>query len=59
MTYDNFTIKAQEAILKSQQLAGGFDQQGVDTVHLLKGIIETDPKLAEFIFNKMASTWQF
>ena len=53
MTYDNFTIKAQEAILKSQQIAGGFEQQGVDTVHLIKGIIETDPKLSEFIFNKM------
>lgn len=53
MTYDNFTIKAQEAILKSQQLAGKLDQQGVDTVHLVKGIIETDPKLTEFIFNKI------
>lgn len=53
MTYDNFTIKAQEAILKSQQLAGKLEQQGVDTVHLIKGIIETDPKLAEFIFNKV------
>jgi len=53
MTYDNFTIKAQEAILKSQQLAGKLDQQGVDTVHLIKGIIETDPKLTEFIFNKL------
>jgi ATP-dependent Clp protease ATP-binding subunit ClpB len=53
MTYDNFTIKAQEAILKSQQLAGKLEQQGVDTVHLIKGIIETDPKLVEFIFNKV------
>ena len=53
MTYDNFTIKAQEAILKSQQIAGGLDQQSVDTVHLVKGIIETDEKLAEFLFNKM------
>ena len=53
MTYDNFTIKAQEAILKSQQLAGKLEQQGVDTVHLIKGIIETDPKLVEFIFNKI------
>ena len=57
MTYDNFTIKAQEAILKSQQIAGGFEQQGVDTVHLIKGIIETDPKLSEFIFNKMGNKY--
>jgi len=53
MTYDNFTIKAQEAILKSQQLAGSLDQQGVDTVHLIKGLIETDEKLLEFLFNKL------
>jgi len=53
MTYENFTVNAQEAILKSQQLAGSLDQQGVDTIHLIKGIIETDEKLAEFLLNKM------
>ena len=53
MTYDNFTVNAQEAILKSQQLAGSLDQQGVDTVHLVKGIMETDLKLVEFLLNKM------
>ena len=53
MTYENFTVNAQEAILKSQQLAGSLDQQGVDTVHLIKGILETDEKLAEFLLSKM------
>ena len=53
MTYENFTVNAQEAILKSQQLAGSLEQQGVDTVHLIKGIIETDEKLAEFLLNKV------
>ena len=53
MTYENFTVNAQEAILKSQQLAGSLDQQGVDTIHLIKGIIETDEKLAEFLLNKV------
>ncbi len=53
MTYDNFTVKAQEAILKAQQLAGHLEHQGVDTPHLIKGIIETDEKLAEFLFNKL------
>jgi len=55
MTYENFTVNAQEAILKSQQLAGSLDQQGVDTIHLIKGIIETDEKLAEFLLNKMGA----
>lgn len=53
MTYDNFTIKAQEAIIKGQQEAGKLDQQQVDTVHLLKGIIDTDEQLSEFLFQKM------
>ena len=53
MTYDNFTIKAQEAILKAQQIAGSLDQQVVDTVHLLRGISEIDDNLFEFIFKKM------
>ena len=53
MTYDNFTVKAQESILKAQQIAGGLDQQSVDTVHLVKGVIETDEELTDFLFKKM------
>lgn len=53
MTYDNFTIKAQEAIMKAQQIAAGISQQTVDTTHLLKGIIETDENVAAFLFQKV------
>ncbi|MCZ2102519.1 MAG: ATP-dependent chaperone ClpB [Chitinophagales bacterium] len=53
MTYDNFTVNAQEVILKAQQLAGSLSQQGVDTIHLVRGIFDTDSKLAEFLFNKV------
>ena len=53
MTYDNFTIKSQELILRAQQLAGRLDQQSVDTVHLLKALFEIDEQLAEFLFGKM------
>ncbi|MFZ1705611.1 MAG: ATP-dependent Clp protease ATP-binding subunit, partial [Saprospiraceae bacterium] len=52
MTYDNFTVNAQEAILKAQQLAGSLDQQVVETTHLMKGILEIDPKLSEFLLQK-------
>jgi len=52
MTYDNFTIKAQEAILKAQQIAGGYSQQSVDTPHLIKGILETDENVASFLLQK-------
>ena len=52
MTYENFTIKAQESILKSQQIAAGLDQQQVDTTHLIKGILETDESVAGFLLGK-------
>lgn len=52
MTYDNFTIKSQEAILKAQQIAAGMEQQQVDTVHLLKGILETEEHVAQFLLQK-------
>ncbi|MFT5763681.1 MAG: ATP-dependent Clp protease ATP-binding subunit ClpB [Saprospiraceae bacterium] len=54
MTYDNFTIKAQESILKAQQLASDYDQQSVDTAHLIRGIMKTDEEVAQFLFKKMA-----
>ncbi|MEL6636568.1 MAG: AAA family ATPase [Bacteroidota bacterium] len=53
MTYDNFTIKSQEAILKAQQLAAKLSQQTVGTVHLIKGILETDENVTQFLFKKM------
>ncbi len=53
MTYDNFTVKAQEAILKSQKIAADLEQQTVDTPHLIKGILLNDEQMGEFLFKKM------
>lgn len=52
MTYDNFTAKAQEAIQKAQQIASGFSHQQVDTVHLIRGIMEIDESLSQFLLEK-------
>ncbi len=52
MTYDNFTIKAQEAILQSQQIAAGYEQQSVDTSHLLKGMLQVDDSITDFLLKK-------
>ena len=52
MTYDNFTVKAQEAIFKGQQIAGSLEQQQVDTTHLLLSILQNDEQVAEFLFKK-------
>ncbi len=52
MTYDNFTIKAQEAILQAQQIAAGYEQQSVDTGHLLKGMLAVDDSVTDFLLKK-------
>lgn len=52
MTFDNLTIKAQESILKAQQIATGFGQQQVDTVHLIKGMLEADENVPNFLLQK-------
>jgi len=55
MTYENFTMKAQDAILRAQQIASNNEQQVVDSVHLLKGVIETDEQLCDFLFQKSSA----
>ncbi|WP_367391541.1 ATP-dependent chaperone ClpB [Lewinella sp. LCG006] len=52
MTYDNFTTRAQEAIMQGQKVAGGLSQQQVDTPHLLKGILDTDESVVRFLLEK-------
>lgn len=52
MTYDNFTAKAQEAIQQAQQIASGLSHQQVDTVHLIRGIMDTDEHLSQFLLEK-------
>lgn len=54
MTLDNFTINAQDAIIKAQQIASDRSQQTVDTSHILRGIMETDENVLSFLLNKMA-----
>jgi ATP-dependent Clp protease ATP-binding subunit ClpB len=58
MTYDNFTIKAQEAILQAQQIAAGYEQQSVDTCHLLKGMLKTDDSVVDFLLKKAGTSFQ-
>ena len=53
MTYENFTINAQEAILAAQRHAASLQQQTVDTTHLIKGILEANEESAKFLFQKV------
>ena len=52
MTFDNFTIKAQEAIIEAQNLASNLGQQTVDTAHIIGGIIKADESVSDFILKK-------
>ncbi len=56
MTYDNFTIKAQDAIVGAQNIAKEYNQQIVETSHLLKGIIDEDESLVDFVMNKVGAS---
>ncbi len=52
MSFENFTIKAQESISKAQNIASERGSQMVDTAHLLKGILSEDQNIVEFILAK-------
>ena len=52
MTFDNFTVKAQEAISEAQNLTSNLGQQTVDTPHLIGGILKSDESVAEFLLKK-------
>ncbi len=53
MKWDNFTIKAQEAIQAAFTIANAYGHQAVENGHLLKGIIDTDENVIKFLFSKL------
>ncbi len=53
MTYNDFTIKAQDAILQAQTLGKKRNHQSIDTYHVLLGIMEIDENISRFLFEKM------
>ena len=52
MNFNNYTVKAQEAIQKGMEIAAANGQQAIESVHLLKGIILADENVVPFIFKK-------
>ena len=53
MNINKFTIKSQEAIQQSQQLAQGYGQQQIENEHIFKAIFEVDENVAPFILKKL------
>lgn len=53
MTFDKFTIKAQEAMQEAVNTAQQAGQQAIEPVHLLQGILVKSRDVTNFIFQKL------
>ncbi len=53
MTFDKFTIKAQEVVQEAVNTAQSNGQQTIEPTHLLKGILTKAKDVATFIFQKL------
>ncbi len=53
MTFDKFTIKAQEAVQAAVNVAQSNGQQSIEAVHLLKGVLLKAKDVAGYIFQKL------
>ena len=52
MNFENFTIKAQEAVQKAVERATGGGQQAVTALHLLYGVMAVGENVTKFLFGK-------
>jgi ATP-dependent Clp protease ATP-binding subunit ClpB len=53
MNFEKFTIKSQEALQKSAEIAMGNQQQAIEPGHVLKAILETDENVSSYLFKKL------
>ena len=53
MTFDKFTIKAQEAVQEAINTAQRSGQQSIEPVHLLKGLMGKAKDVTNFLFQKL------
>lgn len=53
MNFNNFTIKAQEAVQKASEIATGNQQQAIENAHLLKGLLLVDENVITYLLKKL------
>ncbi|TWR25421.1 ATP-dependent chaperone ClpB [Mucilaginibacter achroorhodeus] len=53
MNFNNFTIKAQEAVQKASEIAAGNQQQAIEPAHLLKGLLLVDENVITYLLKKL------
>ncbi|OCX53262.1 ATP-dependent chaperone ClpB [Mucilaginibacter sp. PPCGB 2223] len=53
MNFNNFTIKAQEAIQKASEIAVGNQQQAIENAHILKALLLVDENVITYLLKKL------
>ncbi|WP_158996246.1 ATP-dependent chaperone ClpB [Mucilaginibacter sp. L196] len=53
MNFNNFTIKAQEAVQKASEITSGNQQQAIESAHLLKGLLLVDENVISYLLKKL------
>lgn len=53
MNFNNYTIKAQEAIQKASEIVAGNQQQAIEPIHILKGLISSDEHVVSHLLKKL------
>lgn len=53
MNFNNYTIKAQEAVQKALEIASLNGQQAIETGHLLQGVFSSEDTIAELLLKKL------
>lgn len=52
MNIQNYTIKSQEVLQKAQRIAAEKSHQSIDSIHLLKALLDVDKNVCPYIFKK-------
>jgi len=53
MNFNNFTIKAQESIQKAQEISQAHQNQAIENIHILKGMLTVDENVVPFLLKKL------
>ncbi len=53
MNFNNFTIKAQEAIQKASEIASGHQQQAIEPAHIMKALLTVDENVIGHLLKKL------
>ncbi len=53
MNFNDYTIKAQEAVQQAQQIAASGQNQAIENAHLVKGMLASDDNVIRFLTSKL------